>query len=242
MADGLGDYHAVQNATVIIGFHKERTQLIVDNLIAGHDGDDRIILLAHNDADVSTDNLRLVKAERLDALASLKRAAIENASKVIVYAQTDAESFNICLAVRELNEGVHMAAYFEDRDTARRAGKLAGVEPVLSTSCESLVRAAQDPGASKVLMALSSAQHGATIYSASISSETPVAIQLLESAITKLNGTFLAVSQPHNETIVFRPFPDQLKNEGVFYYLADDRFSANKILDALGANDVRILV
>ena len=242
MADGLGNYHTVQDATVIIGFHKERTQLIVDNLIAGHDGDDRIILLAHNNAEVTTDNVRLVKAERLDALASLKRAAVDNAAKVIVYAQTDAESFNICLAVRELNEGVHIACYFEDRDTARRAAKLAGIEPVLSTSCESLVRAAQDPGASKVLMALSSAQHGATIYSASVSTETSVAIQLLESAIAKLNGTFLAISQPNDDSIVFRPFPDRLQNDGVFYYLADDRLSANRLLNALGAEDVRILV
>lgn len=242
MADGQGNFHKIEGATVIVGHQKERTQLIIDNLIAGKDGDDRIILLAPQSADIAIDQVRLVKAERLDALSSLKRAGIEQAAKVIVYDATDAQTFNICLAVRELNEHVHIAAYFDDRDTARRAGKLAMIEPVISNSCEALVRAAQDPGASKILMALSSSQFGSTIFSASISGEQPITISDLEQAITNADGTLIALSQPDEEQILFRPYPDSLKSGGIVYYLAKNRLQERELLSNLGDNDVRIMV
>ena len=41
MADGNGNYERVQNATVIVGYHRDKTPLMVENLIAGQDGDDK---------------------------------------------------------------------------------------------------------------------------------------------------------------------------------------------------------
>ena len=157
-----------------------------------------------------------------------------------MYADSDAETFNTCLAIRELNEELHIAAYFEDRDTARRAGKIAGIEPVVSNACESLVRAAQDPGSGKILMALSAADVGATIYSAIVGNE--VKITNLDTAIRQTDATLIAISQPDDPDVYFRPFPDTLAASGVFYYLAEVRLSASQLSDGLEGDDVSIIV
>jgi len=242
MADGNGNYERVQNATVIVGYHRDKTPLMVENLVAGQDGDDKIILLASSKNVEVPEGVRLIRAERLDALQSLRRAAIPGAQKVLVYAGTDAETFNTCLAIRELNSDVHIAAYFEDRDTARRAGKLAGIEPVVSNACESLVRAAQDPGAGQILMALSTAGLGATVYSAIVETDSATDTTALEKALSVADGTLIAVSQPDNDDFLFRPFPQALKSGGSIYYLASKRLSATQITDGLEGGDVRITV
>lgn len=242
MADGNGSFERLQNATVIVGYHRENTPLMVDNLISGQDGDEKIVLLA-NSKDVEVpDGVRFVRADRLDSIHSLKRAAISGAQKVLVYAGSDAETFNTCLAIRELNEKVHVAAYFEDRDTAARAGRLAKVEPVVSSACESLVRAAQDPGAGQVLMALSTAGKGATVYSAIVHSGNPISPGSLEQSISRHDGTLIAVSQPDNEDLHFKPFPGALQSGGLVYYLANKRLSPEEISTGLEGENVRVTV
>lgn len=240
MADGYGNYESMVNATVIVGYHRDKTPLMVENLIAGHDGDDKIILLTKETVGEIPENTYLVKSERLDALSSLRRAGIPQAQKAIVYTGSDAETFNTCLAIRELNEDLHIAAYFEDRDTARRAGKIAGIEPVVSNACESLVRAAQDPGAGKILMALSAADVGATIYSATVAADLDVA--KLDAAVLATDSTLIAVSQPNDPEVLFRPFPQTLAASGVFYYLADARLTAAQLSTGLEGTNVSILV
>ncbi|CTQ44488.1 ion channel [Roseibium aggregatum] len=242
MADGNGNYERVQNATVIVGYHRDKTPLMVENLVAGQDGDDKIILLADSKNVEVPEGVRLIRAERMDALQSLRRAAIPGAQKVLVYAGSDAETFNTCLAIRELNETVHIAAYFEDRDTARRAGNLAQIEPVVSNACEALVRAAQDPGAGQILMALSTAGLGATIYSAIVQSGGGTETDKLEQALSGAEGTLIAVSQPDDPGFLFRPFPKTLKTGGSIYYLANKRLAAGEITSGLGGADVRITV
>ena len=236
MINGQGDFRKLDGATVIIGFHKQKTRLIVNNLVAGNDDDHTIILLAKEDDDVTIEKIRLIKADRLDALESLKRAAVENAAKIIVYSATDAETFNICLAIRELNDHVHIAAYFDDADTARRANMHAGVEIVLSTSCETLVRAAQDPGSSRILMELTSAEHGPTIFSASFAGVKELSTGAVMDALSTLGATFLAISNPSSAEICFKPFPVAISQNDIFYYLSDRRLTASQIQDAFARN------
>ncbi len=242
MADGNGSYERLQNATVIVGYHRDQTPVMVKNLIDGQDGDDKIILLAVSKNVEVPEGVRLVRAERMDALESLRRAAVPGAQKVIVYAHSDAETFNTCLAIRELNEKVHVAAYFEDRDTAKRASKLAGVEPVVSNACESLVRAAQDPGSGQVLMALSTAGLGATIYSAIVEADTPIGTESLATSLTKSEGTLIAVSEPSDDKFNFRPFPEHLPSGSSIYYVSIKRLSAEAIAAKIGGSNVRVTV
>lgn len=238
MAEGHGNYEHMKGATVIVGYNRDHTQLMIENLIAGRDGDDKIVLLTKNSNAELPQGVYLVKAERLDALGSLKRAAIPQANKVLVYAGSDAETFNTCLAIRELNEHVHIAAFFDDRDTARRAARIAGLEAIVSNASEALVRAAQDPGAGQILMALSAANVGATIYSAAVGDTVPTAE--LTAALADNDATLIAVSGSGEAGFRFQPFPELLGAGGAFYYLCAARLTAGQISRELG--DVPVTV
>nr|WP_237072621.1 ion channel [Pseudaestuariivita rosea] len=239
MADGYGSYETMQGATVIVGYHRDHTPLMVENLVAGQDGDDKIVLLTAQTDGEMPDGVHLVKSDRLDALSSLRRAGIRHAQKALVYAGSDAETFNACLAIRELNETLHIAAFFEDRDTARRAARIAGLEAIVSNASEALVRAAQDPGAGQILMALSAANVGATIYSAVVNGTVDTA--QIEAVLKSKDATLIAVRQPDNPEFLFPPFPVDLSSGSSFYYLCNCRLMADQIETGLGA-DVKITI
>lgn len=224
MADGLGSYETISGATVIIGYHAERTSRMVRDLVAGEAAHGMIVLMARQKEARVPEGVRFVHGDRLDSHESLARAATEHAAKVLVYADSDAETFNICLAVREINPEVHVAAYFNDRSTALRAEKFAKVDTIVSTSTELLVRAAQDPGSGAVLMALSSATNKSTIYSATLSTGDNVSSRLLGDAIRKHGATFVAVGLDDQDGPKFAPFPDLLPAGTIVYYIAATRF------------------
>lgn len=224
MADGLGSYEAIAGATVIIGYHAERTTRMVNDMIAGDSQSDKIVLMARQKDARVPKKVQFVHSERLDTHEALARAATANAAKVLVYADSDAETFNICLAVREINPTVHVAAYFNDRSTALRAEKFAKVDTIVSTSTEMLVRAAQDPGSGAVLMALSSATNKSTIYSAALSARDGTRSQHLGDAIWKHGATMVAIGSTDGDGPKFAPFPEVLPLGTVVYYIAATRF------------------
>lgn len=226
MADGLGNYDSINGATVIIGYHAERTNRMVRDMIAGDGGDGTIILMANQKNVVVPDGVRFVSNIRLDTHEALSRAACARAAKVLVYADSDAETFNICLAVRELNADVHVAAYFNDASTANRAEKFAQVDSIVSTSTEMLVRAAQDPGSGAVLMALSSATNKSTIYSAETPSSEVLNSKRLGDAIREHGGTMVAVGMGDEDGPSFAPFPDLLPAGTIVYYIAAIRLGS----------------
>ncbi|AEV38698.1 potassium channel related protein [Pseudovibrio sp. FO-BEG1] len=223
MVDGRGNFKSLTGATVIIGYHSDRTERMITDLIAGRDNDTKIVLLATS-ADITVpEGVRYVRGDRLDTLETLKRAAVEYAEKIIVYTESDAETFNTCLAIRELSSDVHVAAYFGDRDTARRATKLAHVEAVVSSATETLVRAAQDPGASRVIMALSSATHNATIYSGILEGAHGYLTTDVEQQLLSVDAVLLAVGQNRADDVSFKPFPHDLGGGTTVYYVAQQR-------------------
>ncbi len=224
MADGRGNFKSLSGATVIIGYHSDRTERMITDLIAGRDNDTRIVLLATSAEVTVPEGVRFVRGDRLDTLETLKRAGVEHAEKIIVYTDSDAETFNTCLAIRELSGDVHVAAYFGDRDTARRATKLAHVEAVVSSATETLVRAAQDPGASRVIMALSSATHNATIYSCILEGACHFPTAKVEQQLLSVNAVLLAVGQSGENDVSFKPFPSDLRGGTTVYYVAQQRF------------------
>ena len=221
MADGHGNYSNRKDATVLIGYHDDRTERMIEDLIAGKDDDHTIILVSRHSDPQLPNNVYFVHSDKIDSIITLKRAGVENAAKLLIYADSDSETFNCCLAVRELNASVHIAAYFNDRETAKRAEKFANVETVVSVSSETLVRAAQDPGSSAVIQALASSTDSATIYSQIINQEID-SIALIQNCLSQ-NINPIAVKITQNAKITFAPFPAKLSGGDQVFYIADSR-------------------
>jgi voltage-gated potassium channel len=224
VAEGRGNYANVRDATVIIGYDLNRTTRMVRNLVAGRDDDDTIIVMT-SEKDVNLpDGVFFVHCSRLDSQEDMERAGVGNAAKVLIYASSDGEAFNACLAVREINADVHIAAYFDDRDTAKRAERLARIDAIVSTSTEMLVRAAQDPGAGTVLMALSSATEKSTIFSAEICIENTVLSGELSSTMLGYGATMVAIATEEDHSPQFAPFAENLSAGSKIYYISSARF------------------
>lgn len=218
---GHGDYHELRGATVIVGYHEERTRRMISELSAGDDGDDDVVLVAKQEKVRIPDDVRFVHADRLDSVECLRRAAIEKAGKILVHADTDAETFNACLAIREANETVHIAAYFHDNDTARRAERLASVEAVVSNSSEMLVRAAQDPGAGRILLALADTAKDSAVFT--VETTSSLSVQQLADAMASRDATLIAVRALGDSAFTFRPFPSSLEAGSSVAYIGERR-------------------
>lgn len=218
---GHGDYQDLKGATVIVGYHEERTRRMVSELIAGRDDDDDIVLIAKQEKVRVADAVRFIRAERLDSVECLTRGAISNARRILVHADTDAETFNVCLAIREVNASVHMAAYFHDHDTARRAERLAHVEAVISNSADMLVRAAQDPGAGKILLALADAARDSAVFTIEVT--RGIDVDKLADELIDRNATLISVRTVHDTPFTFRPFPKVLGAGSSVAYISERR-------------------
>jgi voltage-gated potassium channel len=226
MSEGLGDFDDLKGATVIIGYQAERTSRMISDIFAGQDDDKDIVILSDHKNVQIPEGVQFVHSERLDAKDGLHRAAIRRATKVLVYTDTDAQTFNVCLAVREINSDAVVAAYFLDRNTASRAEKFANIRAIVSTSTEMLVRAVQDPGAGLVLMALSAAGYKSTIYSGLVSGSKEVRSSDLEEAIRESGATLVAVGESTGLEPTFSPFPKTLKPGAIIFYIAEFRLDA----------------
>jgi len=223
MNDGFGDFSALSGATVIVGYHADRTERIIQDIHAGDDGDEHIIVVTRRTEVSLPSGTKLVCTDKLDSVAALRRGAVAGAAKVMVYADSDAETFNACLAVRELNTAVHVAAYFYDRDTARRAKRFARVETVGGQGPELLARAAQDPGSNEVLSLISAATENATLYSAPLLRE--VASDQVRQFLHMQAATLVAIQIGQQEKPLFNRWPAQLPAQTMIYYIADERLT-----------------
>ena len=203
--EGYGDYAQMTGHTVIIGHEPGRTARLVaelraDDGAAGGTDEAEIVLVATAESLESgapKDEARLVRTRRLADVASLRRAGIEGADRVVVYAGDDDVTLAACLAVSSVGGHAHTVAYFDDAQTAALARHHCPDLETVSSSAEDLVvRATRDPGASAVLSALVSATDEAgSIYSAGGDAfGAPVTVAALQERLRADRATLLAVA------------------------------------------------
>ena len=162
---GLGDFSGMYGHVVLIGHDRARTPRMVAELAA--DGRRDIVLVATEDLPGDDPAFRYVRASSLVAVADLERAGVATASRIVVYAPTDAETLAATLAVVALNGAAHVVCFLRDADTARLLHvHCPAVEVVLTPTVELVVQSLSDPGSSRLLAQLAShTDAGATLYS-----------------------------------------------------------------------------
>jgi voltage-gated potassium channel len=162
---GLGDYSEVSGLVVLVGYDRDRTPRMIAEITADR-GAQEIVLVATDEMEVDDPTYRFVRAASLTAPADLKRAGVERAARVVVYAGSDAETLAATLAVTALNRGGHVVCFLRDPDTARLLNAhCPSVEVVLTPTVELVVKALSDPGSSRLIAQLAShTDEGATLY------------------------------------------------------------------------------
>lgn len=165
---GKGDYSRMTDSIVLIGYHPTRTPKMINELCAEAHADQTLVLLTRQTVPEPDPRVRYVQGDSLTSVETLERAGTANASRVLVYASTDADTLSATLAASAVAPAsAHVVCYLDDVDTARLlAQHCPRVEIVLSSGPEMLARSARDPGASQVISALTShLDDAATLFS-----------------------------------------------------------------------------
>lgn len=165
--NGYGDFSALSGAVVLVGYHPARTQRMVEQIRHGGFAGEIVLISRRQPEDLDAD-VHFVRTETLTDRASLVRAAVERADRVIVYADRDDETLAATLAVDALNPRVHIVAHMTDPEQGDLLSRHTDAEVIVSPTVDMVVRAAQDPGASRLLGALVSSTESETLYSLTV--------------------------------------------------------------------------
>ncbi|UTW59632.1 hypothetical protein KFE96_04830 [Kordiimonas sp. SCSIO 12603] len=231
-ANGMGDYSKLEGATVIVGYHPQRTRKMVAEIKAGSNGDDTPLVLISKKDVPSNPDWRFIKTESLSSFDDLKRAAVEYAARVIVYADTDDLTLAAVLAVRALNKDAHVVCFFSSAEKAQLLGSNCDAEIVVSSSVEMVARELTDPGSNAFLSDLMSAQSGVAAFRMDVpEGEAGISrTQLSKELIEKAGATLISVKPKEVAQPIYDPRSIKELHAGdTFFYIADKRLDPNDI-------------
>lgn len=205
---GKGDYSKMTASIVLIGYHPARTPKMIDELCADLSPDQTLVLLTRQTLTDLDARIRYVQSESLTSTAALIRAGVPQASRVLVFTDSDSDTLSATLAATALAAATaHIVCHFEDEDHARLIGQhCPEVEVILSSGPQLVARACKDPGASQVISALTShLDEGATLFSLAWPDRQPRAFGDLARALLDRGATLLAIQPGRDTTPTFNP-------------------------------------
>lgn len=170
---GQGDFSKLEDHIVILGWTDTRTRKMIDLIFGDKKRENReIVLCTTNDMENPfPDLIHFVRSDSLTSDDMLLRAGVKTAARVIILGSDDNQTLAASLAVynetrSDSGRTEHIVAYFQEDHVARMFKKhCPTAECAVSLSVESLVRAAQDPGSTRIQEQLLSTLIGPTQFS-----------------------------------------------------------------------------
>ncbi len=173
---GKDDFHNLRGHTLILGWHGEQTERMVDLLRQDALTRERpIVLCAIQDMENPLPEfVHFVRGESFAHTSLLQRAGVQGAQRILVYAHNDEQALATALAVLTQEPQGHLVVHFREEASAKvLRHHHPEVEVTCSLSIEVLVRAAQDPGSSMVTQELLSVLDGPTQFSVASPADIP---------------------------------------------------------------------
>ena len=229
---GLKSYEHIDGHIVLLGWEGAKSSHMIDLIRADSSEQRELILMATLEENPAADRAQYVRGSSLTDEEALHRAGVANANLIIAFGTDDNHTLTAALAAGALNPNSHLVAYFAEQGFAQLLERhCPNAESVVSVSMENTVRAAQDPGSSRVLKKLLSSMDGQTQYLMRIPDGSPE---------KDFASYFQWFKEHHNATILalrdstgsLRLNPDNEHRVGdgdAFYYIAERRLDANEI-------------
>jgi voltage-gated potassium channel len=202
---GEADYSYLTNHVVILGWQGRRTAKVVDEIVGDVGADAREIVLCTT-KDIENplpDVVKFVRDHALNTAGLQNRAALRGAAVIIALGHDDNDTLAAALAAGAVNRHAHIVAYFEQQAFADLlVAHCPRAEAMVSMSMEMLVRAAQDPGSSRIQQDLLSVVGGQTQFSLTLPAaarETTYG-ELLAQFKSRHDATLIAVATDCNGT------------------------------------------
>ena len=196
---GEADYSFLENHIVILGWQGLRTQRMVDEIIADVGATRREIVLCTT-KDIENpmpDKIKFVRDKALSEAGLHRRAGSAGADVILVLGHDDNDTLAAALAASSVNKHAHVVAHFEQQSFANLlVAHCPRAETMVSLSTEMMVRAALDPGSSRVHRDLLSVAGGQNGFSLRVPADAPVLRygQLLRALKQHHNATLIAVA------------------------------------------------
>lgn len=163
---GTGSFEGKAGHTVILGWHGSLTEKMVDILYKDPSIKGDIVLCVVKDIEnPMPDKIDFIRGDSFSNPDLLKRAGIEGAKRILIYAESDEQAVAISVSVSSLRVKGHIVTYCEKIETVNMLSRIIpNIECIQNYAIETLVRSAQDPGVSRVVQELLSLDHGANQY------------------------------------------------------------------------------
>tara|TARA_R110001599_G_scaffold273069_1_gene474251 strand:+ start:5750 stop:6811 length:1062 start_codon:yes stop_codon:yes gene_type:complete len=238
---GKGDFSHLSGHTLVIGWHGETTERILDILKADKSLPDEIVLCVTKEmSNPRPADLKFIKGESFSNADLLKRAGVEHASRIIIYDTSDDRVATVALSAYSLKgDGAHIVAHCANPDTAAMLRRtLPGIECTQALALEMLVRSASDAGISRVVNELLAVDRGATQYQTKLTDPPEGATfgNLFVQAKKVCNATILGLANSHDDGdgSMLNPATDRPLQDGdIVYYMANTRLSERQLGDLL---------
>jgi voltage-gated potassium channel len=196
---GEADYSYLEGHIIILGWQGLRTQRMVDEIVADVGAIRReIVLCTTKDLEnPMPDKVKFVRDKALSEAGLHHRAGSAGAAVIIVLGHDDNDTLAAALAAASVNKHAHLVAYFEQQSFADLlSAHCPHAETMVSLSTEMMVRAALDPGSSRVQRDLLSVVGGQNNFSMRVPADAPALRygHLLQSLKQHHNATLIAVA------------------------------------------------
>ena len=196
---GEADYSYLQGHILILGWQGLRTRRMVDEIVADVPATRREIVLCTT-KDIENpmpEQVKFVRDKALSEAGLHRRAGSAGAAVIIVLGHDDNDTLAAALAAASVNKHAHVVAYFEQQSFADLlSAHCPHAETMVSLSTEMMVRAALDPGSSRVQRDLLSVVGGQNNFSMHVPADAPVLRygQLLQMLKQHHNATLIAMA------------------------------------------------
>ncbi len=226
----------LHNHIVIMGWHRDSTARMIELIFGDIRRENREIVLVsnHKMENPDPDRLHFVQAESLASEDVWHRAAIKDASRIIIAGISDESTLTTALSLTAAGTNAHIVCHFEQADKAALLKAHAPeVECHISTTTEMLVRSAQDPGSSRVQAQLLNTLTGPTQFSLRVPDYFQGCYfgELISQLKAQNDVLVLGLAESiHGNDLVLNPPADHPVKAGhLVYYMSQHRLMAPEV-------------
>lgn len=233
---GEADYSHLDNHVVILGWQGLRTRRMVEEIVADTGAARReIVLCTTKEIDNPLPDLvKFVRDKALSDAALHRRAGTAGAAVIMALGHDDNDTLAASLAAASLNKTAHIVAHFEQQSFADLlTAHCPRAEAMVSLSIEILVRAALDPGSSRVHRDLMSVAGGQNHFSLRVPASAPALRygQVLTLFKAKYDATLIAMADDTDGNGLYpnAAMAAPVTPGTVLYYIAARRIDPERI-------------
>ncbi|NCP18345.1 MAG: ion transporter [Erythrobacter sp.] len=226
--DGKGNYSSRTDHMVIVGWQERATKRLIESLLEDRSHLARPILMAAAvEENPMPEAIDFVYTERLSDLDAYMRAGAAGARSILIRGSNDDDTLAATLAARSAAPEPHIVVHMENEDTARLIERqFDNIEVFSSISIDMMVRAATDPGASRLANLMFSSRTESTAFSLHVPQGIEP-IRYLDALVSLKRShriTLIGVSEEGGRHLDLNCVSDrEIKGGDTLFYIADER-------------------